>query len=132
MKAYESMEIAESVTTLAADIFDWALNKGFWGDEWEVMKNHNVPVEILNSVREMKKCQKLLLIVSEISELMEGLRATNNIVSLGHFTNEEEEAADVMIRLLDYCGRYKLRIGAALMAKMAKNEGRPFLHGKTF
>jgi hypothetical protein len=48
------------------------------------------------------------------------------------FTNEEEEVADQIIRLLDYAGEYKLRIGECIRAKMMKNEGRPYQHGKAF
>ncbi len=70
------------------------------------------------------------LIGSEIGELTEAVRKPGPAAKIPGFTLEEEEAADAVIRLLDYAGWRKLRLGAAIVAKMAYNEGRPYLHGK--
>ena len=40
--------------------------------------------------------------------------------------------ADAIIRILDYCGEYKLNIAGALAAKMEYNLQRPHKHGKNF
>lgn len=114
---------------LAADIYEWSKTKGFW----------EVPVPPVLSqegelyLARLRKTQKIMLVVTELAELVEGLRTVEGPSSkiLG-FTNEEEEIADAIIRLLDYSGAYGLRIGEALTAKMAHNEGRPFRHGKEF
>ena len=132
MKAYELPESGGTVQCLADDIYKWAEAKGFWKDEVEIVSVLSIQPELLVKLFHMKKCQKLMLIISEIAELMEGLRLPTEEPLNGIFTNEEEEAADIMIRLLDYCGRYKLRIVEALVAKMAKNENRPYMHGKGF
>ena len=73
----------------------------------------------------------LARVMSEVGEAVEALRHGNPPAEKirGH-THEEEELADTFIRLLDYCGHKGYDIGAAIIKKMAYNEGRPFLHGK--
>lgn len=41
------------------------------------------------------------------------------------------EMADVMIRVLHYCGKKKIDIAKAVREKMVYNESRPYKHGKT-
>ncbi len=40
------------------------------------------------------------------------------------------EMADVIIRVLHFCGKYKIDIQTAVNEKMAYNDARPFKHGK--
>lgn len=103
---------------LARNINEWAKAKGFW--VFDVGSSHN-----------LVKTTKVMLVVTELAELVEGLRENNDDETFG-FTNEEEEVADAIIRLLDYAGQYGLRIADAIEAKMEKNEGRPYRHGKEF
>lgn len=112
---------AEVLNHLAVSINQWANQKGFWGFGKEGVLPDNVLV----------KNTKLLLVVSEIVECMEGLRKPVDS-PLENFTNEEEELADAIIRILDYAGQYDLRIGEAVLAKIAFNKGRPYKHGKNF
>ena len=127
MKSYESDYHLGAMQQLAADITLWAQEKGFW---------NTFPVSTLTAedhrkIVLMQKTQKIMLVVTELAELVEGLRDSKEDETFG-FTNEEEEVADAIIRLLDYAGYYSLRIGEVLGAKMAKNEGRPHKHGKEF
>jgi len=46
-------------------------------------------------------------------------------------TNEEEELADIVIRLADYCGWRGIDLGRVILAKMEYNTKRPHMHGKT-
>lgn len=78
---------------------------------------------------------KILLTVTELSELYEGLRRHPVTESMPdkdcpEFSNEVIEAADAVIRILDYCSWRQLPIGAAIVAKAKFNEGRPYKHGK--
>lgn len=113
---------------LSKDIYRWSVDKGFWRTPLTPQSEEGE-----RYVTNLKKSQKIALVMTELGELIEGLRVAEGPSSkiLG-FTNEEEEVADAIIRLLDYAGAYRLRIGEALAAKMAVNEGRPLKHGKNF
>lgn len=45
-------------------------------------------------------------------------------------TCEEEELADIIIRVLDTAGAREINIGRAVLLKMAYNATRPHMHGK--
>jgi NTP pyrophosphatase (non-canonical NTP hydrolase) len=125
--AYESEFLASRITQLAHDINLWAVRKGFWKFHAQDVGG---PVNVTPDSG-IVRMTKLMLVVTELAECAEGLRKPVE-ASVPGFTNEEEEIADAIIRLLDYAGQYRLRIGEALNAKMAKNEGRPYRHGKEF
>lgn len=67
---------------------------------------------------------KLLLIVSEITEAMEGHRAGKMDDKLPHRTMLEVELADAMIRIADLAGAMNLDLGGAIADKMAYNAQR--------
>ncbi len=64
---------------------------------------------------------KIALIHSEVSEMLEGLRKGLADVHLPHRSSEEVEAADIFIRLMDYCGARNLDILSAVIEKMEYN-----------
>lgn len=84
--------------------------------------------------------ERFMLMVSEISEAMEAVRKDLHSDHLPEFLGVEEELADALIRIFDYCGEHKLRIGEAFVAKLAYNatrsdhthEARMGAHGKKF
>lgn len=82
--------------------------------------------------KKRNKGEMLALLHSEVSEMLEAVRKPHADKHCPDFSNEEIEAADVLIRLLDYTHGHKLRLGRATLAKMAFNSGRPFMHGKEF
>ncbi len=47
-----------------------------------------------------------------------------------YLTCEEEELADIIIRVLDTAGARGINIGRAVLLKMAYNATRPHMHGK--
>lgn len=110
-----------SIDILAQEINLWANKKGFW--------DFGIPGLLPDNP--LVKSTKVMLVVTELSELVEGIRKPVES-QLSDFTNEEEEIADAIIRLLDYSGQYNLRVGQAILAKMAFNEGRSYKHNKQF
>lgn len=68
--------------------------------------------------------EMLCLIHSEVSEMLEGVRKGGDDKHLPDRTVEEVEAADVLIRLLDYCCYRRLDLGGATLAKLAYNRTR--------
>ncbi len=72
------------------------------------------------------------LVVSEIAEAIEATRTDAKDDHLPQFDGDIVEAADAIIRLMDYAASHgKARIlGEALIAKMRYNRTRPFMHGK--
>lgn len=67
---------------------------------------------------------------SELSEMLEGLRHGNSASEhIPTFTAAEEEAADVVIRLMDMCEARGWNLAGAILAKMEFNATRPHKHG---
>lgn len=109
-------ELLQVFARLQRTCYDIADAHGFW------------PVP--NSAR--NKAEMIALMHSELSEMLEAVRKPKSDEHCPDFSNEEIEAADVLIRLFDYCEGHKLRLGLAVEAKMAFNISRPLKHGKAF
>lgn len=73
---------------------------------------------------ERNKGEMLMLMVSELSEAMEGVRKDLPDDHLPHRSMEEVEIADCLIRLLDYAAGHGLDLGGAFEEKMAYNAQR--------
>lgn len=76
----------------------------------------------------------IALMHSELSEALEAIRhgdpASDHIPE---FKGSEEELADVVIRIIGFCGKYKLRLAEAIVAKMEFNHKRDWAsEGKKF
>ena len=80
--------------------------------------------------------EMIALIHSEGSEMLEALRKldpeTGEIKpseKIPEFTKLEEEAADLAIRLADFCEHTGVRLEDAISAKLAFNRTRGYRHG---
>jgi hypothetical protein len=67
---------------------------------------------------------KLMLIVSELSEALEGDRKNLMDDKLPYFHSRETELADAIIRIFDLAGAYNLRLTDALFDKLEYNKNR--------
>jgi len=67
---------------------------------------------------------KLMLIVSELAEAMEGDRKNLMDDKLPHRTMREVELADALIRICDTAGGYDMDLAGAVAEKMAYNATR--------
>ena len=70
------------------------------------------------------KGELIALMHSELSEMLEGVRKNMMDDHLPDRPAEEVEAADLLIRLLDYCGGFNLDLDGAFDSKMEYNAQR--------
>lgn len=82
--------------------------------------------------KERNRGEMFALMHAEISEALEYDRHGNPKSDHIEFSGVEEELADVLIRIFDFAGGFRLDLGAALIAKMEFNKSRPHKHGKQF
>lgn len=131
MKAYENRGTVASLDELANAINIWAESKGFNRIPAALVELCKESHEVERFVTKAVNARDIALMHSELSEQLEGQRKESPGDLVG-FSSDEEELADLIIRALHYAGKHNLRIGSVVAAKMAKNEGRPYLHGKAF
>lgn len=79
-----------------------------------------------------EKGSLVAMIHGEVSEALEAERTGKVSDKIPSFTGVEEEMADVILRIMDYAGKHKLRIAEALVCKMMYNSTREHKHGKKF
>jgi len=93
----------------------------------KLLREHIIP----NDFGKVSLHTELLLFISEVIEIFEDER--NGFVDskkIPGFTAVEEEAADILLRVLSASANRGWRIGAAAAAKHAYNLTRPYKHGK--
>lgn len=78
---------------------------------------------IAESHRRLANVCKLFLMVSELSEALEGMRDGGNY---------GEELADVVIRAFENAEKNNVAIGDEIIRKMAVNDNRAYKHGRKF
>jgi NTP pyrophosphatase (non-canonical NTP hydrolase) len=100
--------------TIAQAVHDNAKAKGFWDGE------RNAPAALAE-------------IHGEVSEILDALKNGDpESTKIPGFNCADEEAADIILRVMDLAEGMGWRVAEALVAKMAYNERRERLHGKKF
>ena len=74
--------------------------------------------------KELNKGERLMLIVTEISEAMEGVRKNLMDDKLPHRKMVEVELADAVIRILDFAGAEGMDLEGAILEKIEYNKNR--------
>ena len=123
--------VRDSLNELSDSLFQLSRLNGWHDDcEYDGCEEHDI-----NTMGKL-----VMNVVAEAAELWEAVRAgTVNSqcdkagkmkeAGIEPLTCIEEECADIIIRVLDLCGRYKIKIGEAVLAKAAFNATRPPRHG---
>lgn len=114
--------------------------KGFWPAAHtpgaEGGRNDGEAVALLHSeVTELvEPLISALRLNAALSDLLEAVRSGSKVPSkkIEGFTLVEEEAADVLIRLLEWTHGRGLRLAEAALAKHQYNLARPHKHGREF
>jgi NTP pyrophosphatase (non-canonical NTP hydrolase) len=106
------LEILAACDNLTALAHGNAFANGWWHDPKT------------GQAKERNHGELFMLMVSEISEAMEGHRKDKMDEHLPHRKSVEVELADCLIRIFDYAGQYELEIGAAFFEKLKYNNQR--------
>lgn len=113
-----------------------AVEKGWWDDvvstiqlEAGAISDITLEDSEVDQLVSIKKGSSIALMHSELSECLEAIRKDLPSDHLHGRSMEEEELADVIIRIMDYCGRYDIDIGEVMMEKIAYNAERSRRHG---
>lgn len=128
---YEShwkVSFIEAFNALSADQHKRMRSQGFWDASDAVIAAADA-AGCGTDARKMRAAQLNALVAGEIGEALEGIRKDLPSDKIEGFTNEEEEYADAIIRILDLNTARNLRIGEAVVAKMEHNLTRAHRHG---
>jgi len=123
---------------LAYRIENWANVKG-WNNDDPLLLFKKLADEDCHVLLEEEKKSMLAnydiakygLMGTEIAEAIEGRRHGDpKSDKIPEFTSQEEELADLIVRVMHHAAHRKLRVAEALVAKLDYNDKRPYKHGK--
>lgn len=122
---YEYHTIADDIAALSDICHQAAAYRGWWHTPCTPAEPDPITGATYGYVLKERNVGEMIALMH--SELSEGLEAARKDLSSDHipeFTGLEEELADALIRIFDFAGAVKLRLGEAFVAKMRYNAER--------
>lgn len=124
MEGLSGQQMGSYLTGIAGGIHQLNVQAGWWEDLDAVLAHLPEGSPLRRKVEMWFHATKIALIHSEVSEMLEGLRKGLADEKLSHRSAEEVEAADIFIRLFDYCGRRNHDVSQAVIEKIEFNSRR--------
>lgn len=107
---HEKYQIVQALAKLQEAVHQIAVDKGWWD-------------------RPRLFPEVVALMHSELSEALEAYRTDAMSDKLPEVHGQDEELADCIIRILDYCGARGVDIGQVILDKIEYNLSRAYRHG---
>lgn len=114
-KEYTPQQVADAVNVLVGFCHGNMVDAGWWNNPSTGEDPRNNPLCFSN---------KLMLVVSEVSEAMEGDRKSLPDDKLPHLPMRDVELADALIRIADMAGAFDLQLARSVVEKMVFNRRR--------
>jgi NTP pyrophosphatase (non-canonical NTP hydrolase) len=100
------------------------------------LRNRALAIAVSKGFTDASPVEDIALIHSEASEALEDIRCGKRLSMLDYEEDGKpigvpSEMADIIIRVLHFCGKHKIDIEFAVLEKMKYNENRPYKHNKT-
>jgi hypothetical protein len=129
----EEQQFIAAFNNIASEAHQNARNKGWWADREKLVEIASAHSPELGRFAGMAISGMVIALKhSELSEALEGLRHGNPPDDkVPEYSAEEAEYADTIIRIMDTAKAKGLRVAEAIIAKMAMNKTRPYMHGKS-
>lgn len=123
-------QVEDAGTTLMLACHKAAHGAGWWNDrssslDLRAMVRGELPGPTYGRMGKALVAEKLMLVVSEVAEAMEGHRKNLRDDKLPNRSMLEVELADAVIRIADLAGALDLDLGGAIASKLAYNLTRP-------
>ena len=121
--------VSMSLRALQEAAHKTAVEKGWW----EEIEDSSIIVDEYRDRRSRSLMEQFMLMVTEIGEAAEEIRKPDArpfyVDERGKPEGWAVELADVVIRIMDTCGKYEVDLQGLVELKMKYNEGREYKHG---
>lgn len=125
------LDAEASIAQLQQEVHLNARGKGFYDqlDQTIDPRINLLPDTAVTFIQTLWNSSRLALIHSEVSEWLEAIRKPGRSEHCPELSKEAEEAADVVIRVMDHCEYMGINLGRAIRIKHAFNMNQEPMHG---
>lgn len=122
---FEAQKRADALNEIAKDAHTNAVNHGFYDMIKKQLDAAGGDLELREAIHRDFILAQIAEIGSECGEAVAAIQHDDGVAAFS------EELADIVIRVMSLADYLYMDIGNAIIGKMARNESRPRLHGKT-